>query len=571
MNYLDLMSNFSVSALQKILGNEIIENLNEWNYSQEDRLSKKKLVSMIDCLYGINILKNPSVREQLLLSMKENDVISLVQKYFSNNSELDLKRVCKVLSERQWGNNSLSLELLRLWGIEDNIFENTNKNEIATVSKITSDERFFELLDYQFFIKQRVLNILNSDLQLGKVLVHMPTGTGKTKTAMHIITNYLEFTLHKKGLVIWVAHTNELLEQAYGTFCSVWRHLGDSEINIYRFWSNAELDCEEPFNGIMFCGLSKLMSVAKGNKNLYERLIKDCRLFVFDEAHKAAATETKKIIFEFMRKTSGMENRFLLGLTATPGRTSDYSDENQNFSLMFENRIVSIDSDVINYMNFGKQVSENISSEKNIIKYFQERKILSKMKKEELCYEQNFSEKELSVLKSTLDSDESKDFTSKQLEVFAKNKSRNQEILAQLRKMYSLKKPTIVFACSLLHAKMLSAILTLEDIPNCVVTGDMNSFDRKKSIDSFKDKNNPCNIIINFEVLTTGFDSTNIQCVFITRPTKSIVLYSQMLGRGLRGPLMGGQEECLLVDVKDNLDSFDNEKSFSYFDSYWNR
>lgn len=164
MNYLDLMSNFSVSTLQKILGNEIIENLNEWNYSQEDKWSKQKLVSMIDCLYGINILKNPWVREHLLLSMKENDVISLAQKYFSNNSELDLKKVCKVLSERQWGNNSLSLELLRLWGIEDNIFENSNKNEIATVSKISSNERFFELLDYQFFIKQRVLNILNSDL-----------------------------------------------------------------------------------------------------------------------------------------------------------------------------------------------------------------------------------------------------------------------------------------------------------------------------------------------------------------------------------------------------------------------
>lgn len=571
MSYLDLMSNFSISTLQKILGNEIIENLNEWNYSQEDKWSKKKLVSMIDCLYGINILKNSCVREQLLLSMRKNDVISLAQKYFSNNSELDLRKVCKVLSEKQWGNNSLSLELLHLWGIENNIFENSNKTETSTVSKITSSERFFELLDYQFFIKQRVLNILNSDLPLGKVLVHMPTGTGKTKTAMHIISNYLEFTLHKKGLVIWVAHTTELLEQAYSTFCSVWKHLGDGEINAYRFWSNAELDCEESFNGIMFCGLGKLMSVAKGNRKLYLRLIKDCRLFVFDEAHKAAATETKKIIADFMRKTSEMKNRFLLGLTATPGRTSDYSDENQNFSLMFENRIVSIDPDVINYMNFGKQVSENLSSEKNIIRYFQKRKILSKMQKEELCYEQNFSEEELSVLKSGFNSDESKDFTNRQLEIFARNKSRNQAILAGLRKMYSLRKPTIVFACSVLHAKMLSAILTLEDIPNCVVTGDMNSFDRKKAIDSFKDRNNPCNIIINFDVLTTGFDSTNIQCAFITRPTKSIVLYSQMLGRGLRGPLMGGQEECLLIDVKDNLESFDNEKAFSYFDSYWNK
>lgn len=572
MNYLDLMNNFSVSDLQKILGKEIIENLNEWNYEQEDKWSKTKLVSMIDTLYGINILKNQFVREKLLLAMQENQIEKLSRKYLADKQAGNLQKACKLLSEKIWGNNSLSLELLSIWGLNRNIFENTDKRNLETVSKVISDERFYELLDYQFFIKQRVLNILNSAMPLGKVLVHMPTGTGKTKTAMHIITNFIEFTLKKTGIVIWVAHTTELLEQAYSTFCSVWKHLGDGEINVYKLWGNTNIyECSNPLNGIVFCGLGKLMAVAKTNKNLFSRLVNDCRLFVFDEAHKAAAPETKKIIDAFMIKKSGMENRFLLGLTATPGRTSNYSDENSNFSIMFENRIISIDSEIINYMNLGKQVSENSYSEKNIIKYFQERKILSKMEKEELEYGQNFSDEELCILKSSFNQTAETDFTDKQLEIFARNKNRNQAILAGLRKMYSLKKPTIVFACSVLHAKMLSAILRLEEIPSCVVTGDMNPIDRKKAIDSFKDRNNPCNIIINFDVLTTGFDSKNIQCVFITRPTKSIVLYSQMLGRGLRGPLMGGQEKCLLIDVKDNLASFDNEKSFSYFDSYWNK
>ena len=70
--------------------------------------------------------------------------------------------------------------------------------------------------------------------------------------------------------------------------------------------------------------------------------------------------------------------------------------------------------------------------------------------------------------------------------------------------------------------------------------------DRKNAIESFKNRNSDVNIIINYEVLTTGFDSKNIRCVFITRPTKSVVLYSQMLGRGLRGPMMGGNERCTL-------------------------
>ena len=80
----------------------------------------------------------------------------------------------------------------------------------------------------------------------------------------------------------------------------------------------------------------------------------------------------------------------------------------------------------------------------------------------------------------------------------------------------------------------LAAMLTLEGIPNSLVLGEMDVMDRKRAINIFKNRNSGVDIIINYEVLTTGFDSKNIKCVFITRPTKSIVLYSQMLGRGLR-------------------------------------
>lgn len=224
MNYLDLMNNFSVSDLQEILGKEIIENLNEWNYEQEDKWSKTKLVSMIDTLYGINILKKQFVREKLLLAMQKEQIKKLSKKYLLEGQSENLLENCRLLSEKTWGNNSISLELLKIWGIDENIFENTDRNTIDVVFKVRSDERFYELLDYQFFIKQRVLNILNSAIPLGKVLVHMPTGTGKTKTAMHIITSFIEFNLNKTGLVIWIAHTTELLEQAYTTFCSVWNH-----------------------------------------------------------------------------------------------------------------------------------------------------------------------------------------------------------------------------------------------------------------------------------------------------------------------------------------------------------
>lgn len=289
------------------------------------------------------------------------------------------------------------------------------------------------------------------------------------------------------------------------------------------------------------------------------------------EAHKAAAKQTQRIINNLMRMPEGYENRALVGLTATPGRTTEDSYDNNLLTNMFGNKLIYIDSDILNQINLGKLRSLNTVAESNIIKYFQERRILAKMKPQRLVYKKDFTNKELDILSSSLRDMgyEDKEYTSEQLKVLARNKERNLAIMNQLRQLYLEKKPTIVFACSVDHAKMLSAMLMIEGIPNSLVLGEMEAMDRKRAIDTFKNRNSGIDIIINYEVLTTGFDSKNIECVFITRPTKSIVLYSQMLGRGLRGPLMGGNEECILIDIDDNLQAFDNETAFSHFNDYW--
>ena len=563
------MLDFETIELKEILEKDVIENLNEWDISEAEKYSKKKLVEMIDSLYGINLLKNNQIVESLLRRMQTKTFEDFYKNEYPDLIGKNQAEVCTEIAKR-WGNNTTTLNLLKKWGVNENIFEQKEHKEMDVLTSVNSSDRFYELLDYQFYIKQQALHILNSENLLGRFLIHMPTGTGKTKTAMHVITNYLNFSLKKKGLVIWVAHTKELLQQAYDTFVKTWSHLGDGEVNVYRLWGNNTIsNVVSELHGMMFCGIQKLIAISKANKNLFNRLILDCRLFVFDEAHKAAATETRTVVEAFMTKKPDMENRFLMGLTATPGRTTDYSDENAKFSQMFEDRIISIDTKLVSKMNMGTVEALNLSTDENVIKYFQSRRILSKMRKQTLEYAQRFSEQELKILRKSISGEN--DYSSQQLEILAKNKERNKQIMIQLRILQSENKPVIVFACSVLHAKMLSAMLTIEGIPNSLVLGEMSAFDRENAINSFKDRKNPCNIIINYDVLTTGFDSTNIQCVFITRPTKSIVLYSQMLGRGLRGPMMGGQEECLLIDVKDNLESFDNEKAFSYFDSYWNK
>lgn len=573
-DYIDYMVKFSQSDLRGYLGEDMVDLLVEWMPNGDTLLTKQKMVSMINSLYGTSILRNKQFRKDLLQSMKESDIFEIRDVCLSGNerNQKDPLKVIEIIANKPWKKNALTEHLLKLWNVPETVLDKEKDTTVIENEILAPDEQFYELLDYQYYIKQRVLNNLNSEHLLERMLVHMSTGTGKTKTTMHIITNYINFTIKKQGIVIWIAHTTELLQQAYDTFESVWKHLGDGKINAYKLWGTKTIEnINQPLNGIVFCGLSKLMSIADSKPALYERLKMDCRLIVFDEAHKAAARKTQKVIEGLMRMPAGYENRALIGLTATPGRTTEDTYDNNLLTNMFGNKLIYIDSTILNQINLGRLKALNTVAETNIIKYFQERHILAKMKPQKLTYKTEFSEKDIKILSSALRDMgfDDKEYTDEQLKVLARNKERNLAIMSQLRQLYLDKKPTIVFACSVDHAKMLAAMLTLEGIPNSLVLGDMEPMDRKHAIDLFKDRKSGVDIIINYEVLTTGFDSKNIKCVFITRPTKSIVLYSQMLGRGLRGPMMGGNEECDLIDIDDNLQAFDNETAFSHFNDYW--
>lgn len=572
--YQEYMMNFELSKLKQYLGDHMLETLVEWSPNGEMLLTKNKLIAMIDCLWGNDILKRREFRRELLYSMKQEDILLIRDNCLARQQkqETDLTKLIDIISKKAWGRNKITRYLMNIWGIEEELIQLDSADDNIVNVIGSSDNQFFELLDYQYCIKQRALFNLNSGNSQERLFIHMPTGTGKTKTSMHTIVNYMEFALNKEGLVIWVAHTNELLQQAYDTFVEVWGHLGDGSCVAYKLWGTNNIEeISLQLNGIAFCGLAKLMSIYDNNHQLMERLKKDCRLIVFDEAHKAGAEKTRTVIESLMRMPEGYNNRALIGLSATPGRTTESSYNNSNLSNMFGNKLIHIDTDLINQINMGKLQALNTVAEENIIRYFQERRILSKITAEKLEYNKDFSENDIAILSQQLEclGFEEKDFSENQLKIFAENKNRNKVIMEKLRQLYNEKIPTIVFACSVPHAKMLSAMLTLEGIDNSLVLGEMNPSDRKKAIDSFKKKDNSTNIIINYEVLTTGFDSKNIKCVFITRPTQSVVLYSQMLGRGLRGPLMGGNEECLLVDIEDNLQAYNNESAFAHFNDYW--
>ena len=566
------MKSFPMEKLKDFLGRDLVDSLIEWDAGKGPAMTKAKLVDMILNIYGISIFKNREFREELLRTMKSEEILDfrgeLPAIYFSCN---DMDVLIDVISSTQWRkDNKVNQKLLAYYGFTWELFASDNTNEVHPINTIQSFDRFYELLDYQYVIRQKALNILTTAPKLKRFLIHMPTGTGKTKTATHIISHYYNYCIGGKGLIVWVAHTSELLDQAYDTFTSVWKNIGNGEITTYKLWGNYDFDIPEEMSGLLVCGIQKLQSLAANKPEMFNLIVKNARLVVYDEAHKAAASQTREVIERFLRRTPEMDDCSLMGLTATPGRSTEDSFDNDLLVSMFGNKIIGIDTRLMNAISMSPQEAANAKAEPDIIKYFQNRGVLARIKKEQLTYPEKLSDEELKRINVIATNNGYDDFSKKALETIGRNKSRNLRILQKLRELNRDRIPTIVFACSVQHGQLLSSMLTLENIPNALVIGDMSSLDRESAIRKFKDRDDETNIIINYEVLTTGFDATNIECVFITRPTQSVVLYSQMLGRGLRGPQMGGKPECLLIDIKDNLEQYNENMAFSHFDNYWN-
>jgi len=538
--FLSELNSLNIYHLREFLLDSLKELIND----------KEFLINIIECLSSkefIYLLNYTDLNEYTFSKRKLKQDITL--------NKINVYKIKKIKSL-----------LLGNFESQSNMYEGSNL--ISNVSPVAS--RFFELLDYQMFIKEKILSILDSGYLLPRLLVHMPTGTGKTKTTMHTITQYYMDVLRNDGLILWVAHTNILLEQAISTLENVWNHLGNKQVEIHRIYGGNTIDysrLDSTVKGIVFCNISSLINLSKKNSDDFQSLVKVVNLIVFDEAHKVLASETRQVINMLMIKKDNYSNKALIGLTATPGRNIFSDEENERLAEFFEKRILQINIEIveqfsksdITYLNQGER-------DRKIIKYFQERKILSKLKREVIDY--NFTEKFYEDLKGKIKRNKSDDYANDVIQIYSKNIERNKVIINRLIQLYDEKIPTIFFACSVEHGKLIASVLKSRGISVSQVYSDTSVQEREKDINNFKKGNT--NILINVSVLSTGFDSTNIKCVFIARPTKSIVLYSQMIGRGLRGKRMGGNEECLLIDMKDNLERFTDESdAFSYFEEYW--
>ena len=96
------------------------------------------------------------------------------------------------------------------------------------------------LYEYQDRLRRDSLAILSSDVT--RLLVHMPTGSGKTRTTMELIADLTRQATEGFGAVIWLAHSDELCEQAIESFTTTWEAKGTHSVEIVRLWGGHSIE-----------------------------------------------------------------------------------------------------------------------------------------------------------------------------------------------------------------------------------------------------------------------------------------------------------------------------------------
>lgn len=304
------------------------------------------------------------------------------------------------------------------------------------------------------------------------VMYQLPTGGGKSVISSQVVEDYSD----KNVLVL--AHRKELIDQMEGHLQN--RNLVPGKIqasNISNLDSNVIV--------------ASIRSVIK-DKYLALLEEKSFDLLVIDEAHHAASASYQKIIALCLEHNPDCK---VLGITATPWRK-----DSKGLDETFKHLIVSSE-DTQSLINKGFLSDYNV--------FFTP---VANIEGEVISYH---SEYQMASLSAYMRKPEMINFA---IESY---KTNGQD------------KQMIVFCCDKAHAKDVNeAYIKAGYTKIAHIDSDTSPTDRDFIVEQFKNKN--IQIITCIETLTEGFDVPGIGVVQLLRPTRSLTLYMQMIGRGLR-------------------------------------
>ena len=321
-------------------------------------------------------------------------------------------------------------------------------------------------------------------------LLYHATGTGKTVTAVMDAKRC-------GGRTLFLAHTQELINQAADTFRRLW-----PEVSVGRYMEAIK----EPEAHVV-CG--SVQSVALHLENFREDAFS---YLIVDEAHHAAADTYQKILAYF-------HPAFTLGLTATPERT----DDNRAILDIFKNTAHKLD--IQTAVEIGELVPIRcIRIHTNID--------LTRVR---------FNSVQYNI----------RDLESK---IYVPERNR---LIVDTWLQYVRDKCTVVFCASVRHAEQIAELFRQAGVSAAAVSGGMKPAERREFQDRFVRRE--ILVLCACDLLNEGWDCPEIEVLFMARPTMSRVLYTQQLGRGMR--LFPGKESLMVFDFVDNASQYNMPQS----------
>ncbi|WP_108649794.1 DEAD/DEAH box helicase [Dongshaea marina] len=331
-------------------------------------------------------------------------------------------------------------------------------------------------------------------------VVVLPTGAGKSLVIA-------ELGRKARGRVLVLAHVKELVEQNHQKFESYRLKAGIFSAGLAR---------KESEHKITF---GSIQSVAC-NLDAFNEPIS---LLIIDECHRISLNEESSypLVINHFKKLN--PQLCVLGLTATPFRLGMGWIYNYHYHGMvrtlaprpFYRCIYELP---LRYMLQHGYLTPPMLDDTPLIHYqFSE---LS-------CAEGFFKEKELNQCLQT-------------------QKRITPLIMEQLLEKASDRRAVMIFAATVKHAREILGFLPANQ--SALILGETAEHERDQLIQRFKQQQ--LKFLVNVAVLTTGFDAPHVDLIAILRPTESISLYHQIIGRGLR--LSEGKKDCLIVDYAGN-------------------
>jgi DNA repair protein RadD len=377
-----------------------------------------------------------------------------------------------------------------------------------------------------------------------RAVLHMPTGAGKTRTAMNLVCDRLRAS--DRGAVLWLASTQELLEQGAHEFARAWSHLGNRDVAIHAAWGGRRWNPAHVTDGLLVASPQTLYAGLKSAGPMFlGRLGRQLQLIVFDEAHQAIA-DTYRDVTERLA-AAGLPITPVVGLTATPGRTFVGNEGDDELAEFFHHNKVMLDTS-----------AEGGPS--NPVSYLIENGYLAKP-----TFVLLGELPEEAAGEPTYEGEDDSDITMDRHDYLELVVGTAIDLVNEghIR--------LLVFAASVDLALAVAGALRAANIQAEAVHASTHPSVRDTAIRAYKTRTRDPRVLVNYGVLTTGFDAPETSAAIIARPTRSLVLYSQMVGRAIRGVKAGGNERSTVATVVDpGVPAFGSiADAFAHWEDHW--